>query len=73
MRPRINRTHPHGEKMSNRKSFDVSFKLKAVEFASKRSKQAAAREFGMDPKCIRVWCSQKEELLALKKKEGRRT
>ena len=46
----VNRAHPRGEKMSKCKSFDVSFKLKAVEFASKRSKQAAAREYGVDPK-----------------------
>ena len=32
-----------------RKSFDVSFKLKAVETAEK-SKEAAAREFGVDAK-----------------------
>ena len=54
--------------MSKRKSFDVSFELKAVESASKKSRQAAAREFGVDAKRIRVWCSQKEELLALKGK-----
>lgn len=33
-----------------RKSFDVSFKLKAVETAEKKSKEAAAREFGVDAK-----------------------
>ena len=39
-----------------RKSFDVSFKLKAVETAEKRSKEAAAREFGVDDRRIREWC-----------------
>ena len=35
--------------MSKRKSFDVLFKLKAVESASKKSKQAAARELEWIP------------------------
>ena len=54
--------------MSNRKSYAISFKLKAVESASKKLKQVAAREFEVDTKRIGVWCSQKEELLALKGK-----
>ena len=39
--------------MSKRKSYFVSFQLKVVEMAEKKSKGAAAREFGMDPKRIR--------------------
>ena len=54
--------------MSKRKSFDVSLKLKAVVRAIRKSKMAAAREYGVDAKQIRVWFSQKEELVALKKK-----
>ena len=45
-------------------SFDVSFKLKAVETAEK-SKEAAAREFGVDVKQIWEWCSQKDKLVAM--------
>ena len=50
-----------------RKSFDTPYKLKAVEYAEKSSKEAAARKFGVDVKRICVWCSQKEQLIALKK------
>ena len=50
-----------------RKSFNTLYKLKAIECAEKSSKEAAAREFGVDAKRIRVCCSQKEQLIALKK------
>ena len=53
---------------SKRKSYDVSFKLKAVECAEKKSKEAAAREMGVDSKRIREWYKQKEVLASLKKK-----
>ena len=51
-----------------RRSYDVAFKLKAIAAAEKGSKQAAARQFKVDVKRIREWCSQKEKLTALKKK-----
>ena len=51
-----------------RKSFDLTYKLNAVASAEKKSKEAAAREFGVDAKRIREWCSQKEKLVAMKKK-----
>ena len=55
-------------KMSKRKhSYDVSLKLKAVAVAEKKSKEAAAREFSVDPRRIQEWCSQKEKLAALQK------
>ena len=41
--------------MSAVQSYCVSFKLKAVETAEKKSKEAAAREFGVDPKRIREY------------------
>ena len=50
-----------------RKSFDLTYKLNAVEGAEKKSKEAAAREFSVDAKRIREWCSQKEKLVAMKK------
>ena len=37
--------------------------------AEKKTKGAAAREFGVDPKRIREWCKQKDDLVA-KKKSG---
>ena len=50
-----------------RKSFDTLHKLKAAECAEKSSKEVAAREFKADSKRIRVWCSQKEQMIVLKK------
>ena len=35
----------------------TSSKLEAVECTDKSSKEAAAREFGVDAKRIRLWCS----------------
>ena len=49
-----------------RKAYDVTFKLKAVDFAEKESKEAAARQFGVDPNTNREWCQKKEQLVALK-------
>ena len=54
--------------MSKRKLYDVSFKLKAVEWAEKKSKEATAREMGVDSKRIHEWYKQKQVLASLKKK-----
>ena len=54
--------------MSKRKLYNVSFKLKAVECAEKKSKEAAVREMGVDSKRINKWCKQKQMLASLKKK-----
>ena len=35
----------------------TSYKLKAVEYTEKSSKEAAARKFEVDGKRIHVWCS----------------
>ena len=53
--------------MATRKCYDLSFKLKAVALAEKKSKEASAREFKVDSRRIREWCSQKEQLMELKK------
>ena len=52
--------------MGKHKSYNARFKLRAVEIATKKSKMAASREFGVDPKRIREWCKQKESLMKLK-------
>lgn len=49
------------------RSFDLDFKLRAIEVAEKKSKESAAREFDVDPKRIREWCKKKEELMKQKK------
>ena len=49
-----------------KKSYDISFKLKAVESAEKKSKEVAAREFGVDAKRFWKWCSQQDQLVAMK-------
>ena len=51
-----------------RSSYDVAFKLKAIAAAEGGSKQAAARQFKVDAKRVREWCSQKEKLTAMKKR-----
>ena len=48
---------PAKKTMSKRKSYDVSFMLKAVECAEKTSKEAAARQMGMGAKWIRECCT----------------
>ena len=41
-----------------RKSYDMAFKLKAIIAAAEGvSKQAAARQFKIDAKRVREWCS----------------
>ena len=37
------------------KSYDTSYKLKAIQLAEQSSKEVAAREFGVDAKRIRMW------------------
>ena len=44
--------------MSKQKSYDTTFKLKAIGVAEKKSNGAAAREFKVDPKRIREWCNK---------------
>ena len=56
-----------------RKCYDVSLKLRAVATAESLTKEAAAREFKVDPRRIREWCSQIEELIAHKKKGKKRS
>ena len=51
-----------------RRSYDVAFKLKAIAAAEGGSKQVAARQFKIDAKRVREWCSQKEKLTALRKR-----
>ena len=48
------------------KSYDIAFKLKAIDSAEKTSKEAAAREYNVDPKRVPEWCCKKDELVAMK-------
>ena len=64
----VAKKHKFVRAMSKQKSYDFSFKLKAVECAEKKSKEATAREMGVDSKRIRKWCKQKQMLATLKKK-----
>ena len=50
-----------------KKSYDISLKLKAMESVEKKLKEAAACEFGVDATRIREWCSQQDQLVAVKK------
>ena len=58
--------------MAKRVAYDVSLKLKAVEYAEKTSKEAAARHFSVDAKRIREWCGQKDQLLEMTKSRGKK-
>ena len=57
--------------MSRRRSYDVTFKMNAVECARKESKEAAVREFGVATKSICLWCSQKEQVSGEETKRSR--
>ena len=50
-----------------RKSYDLSFKLKAIESAEKTTNESTVREFKVDPKQIHEWCYQKNKIVAMKK------
>ena len=43
--------------------FTVAIKLKAVETAERTSKSATVKTFDMDPKRIREWRAQKNQLI----------
>ena len=47
--------------------YDVSFKLRAVAIAEGKSTEDAAREFKLDLRRIREWCSPKKKMTVLKK------
>lgn len=53
-------------------SYDVLLKLDAVKFAEGKSREGAAREFGVDPKPVCEWCSQKTRLIELAEIGGTR-
>jgi transposase-like protein len=44
------------------RSYDLEFKLKVITFAKENSGEAAAREFGVDPKRVREWKKQEPDL-----------
>ena len=44
----VAKEHNFARAMFKRKAYNVSFKLKAVECAEKKSKEAAVREMGVD-------------------------
>ena len=50
---------------SRSKSYDISFKLAAVQMAERTSKSAAARRYKVDAKRVREWCHQKEALVRM--------
>ena len=51
--------------MSKQKYYDVTFKLRVVNCVEMESKEAAAKDLGVDTKRLRVWYSQKDSLIAL--------
>jgi transposase-like protein len=49
-----------------RKTYDIHFKLQAIEFAKENSKEAASRRFQVNSKRIHEWCKQEGDLQLLK-------
>ena len=43
-----------------RRSFDIAFKERVLEYAAEHSGEQAAKQFNVDPKRIRYWRKQKE-------------
>ena len=55
---------------AKRKAYTVGMKLQAVMVAERSWKEAAARQFSVDPRRIREWCAQKDCLEKVKKQTG---
>jgi len=49
---------------SKKKNYELSFKLRAVEYAEKHDKSKAAKEFKVDRRQVQKWSQQKAELQA---------
>ena len=47
-----------------KKNYELSFKLRAVEYAEKHDKSKAATEFKVDRRQVQKWSQQKAELQA---------
>jgi Brinker DNA-binding domain len=47
-----------------KKNYELSFKLRAVEYAEKHDKSKAAKEFKVDRRQVQKWSQQKAELQA---------
>ena len=56
-----------------RRKFDVKFKEQALRYAAEHSGEKAAKQFNTDPKQIRYWKKQKNELMAADNKRSRLT
>ena len=52
------------------KAYSIPFKLEAVAFSEMKSKEAAARKYGVAPKRIREWVKQKDKLKECMDKPG---
>ena len=56
-----------------RKSYEVGFKLKVVDYAEEHGNRGAEREFGVSEKMVRDWRKQKDQLKTMpKSKKARR-
>ena len=50
--------------LPKKKNYELSFKLRAVEYAEKHDKSKAAKEFKVDRRQVYKWSQQKAELQA---------
>lgn len=44
--------------MAKKRSFDLTFKLRAVAYAKEHSDEEPTQHFGVSPKCFQEWCKQ---------------
>ena len=54
-----------------RRSFDIAFKERVLEYAAEHSGEQAAKQFNIDPKRIRYWRKQKMDLASVDKTRAR--
>ena len=58
---------------TERKKYDLAFKLTVVKFAEQNSGEAAGRHFSIDPKRVREWRKHKAELQRLSEEDNKST
>jgi len=57
------------EPCHRKRSFDVAFKDKVIQFAESNSKAAAARVFNINQKYVQTWIKQKEQIVTMVEKQ----
>jgi len=48
-----------------KRSFDVAFKQKIIQFVESKSKDTATRVFNINQKCVQTWNKQKAKIITM--------